>query len=109
MNCQRGNSLEEKMTVFKLKEFVEELEEEGFDEEQVKVAKSVARNNLGQKTYNTAVHYLGLATILLGIGALYVAYHQPDGVSEALWGIIGAGVGGLSGIFMGRVKDSPTE
>ena len=66
---------------------------------------ATARVSLGkkfpEKVYNLAVVYLGLATILLVLGAvvlLWLGKAAPDG----LWVALGAGIGGLAGIFTSR-------
>ena len=66
------------------------------DQEIEKAAEAVAA--LPSKTYNLAVVFLGLVTVILAAGAIYLG----DGVNEALWGALGAGIGGLAGIFMAR-------
>lgn len=57
--------------------------------------------NLPPGTYNRAVIFLGWATVILTLGSILLAGLEKE-VPEALWGALGAGIGGLAGIFMGR-------
>jgi len=57
--------------------------------------------NLPPEAYKKAVIFLGSATLVLALGSILLAGLGQE-VSEALWGALGAGIGGLAGIFMGK-------
>jgi hypothetical protein len=65
-----------------------------------KVRSAIAAN-LPSKTYNMAVVFLGLVTLVLALGSIGLA-GLGRSVPEALWGALGAGIGGLAGIFMAK-------
>lgn len=75
-----------------------ELAHEGLDDAQKAKVEDVIKN-LPDKTYNAAVIFLGIATVSMVIGAVVLA--AIDKSVDALWGALGAGIGGLAGIFMG--------
>lgn len=58
------------------------------------------RTIIPPETYKTAIHYLGLTTIILVLGVIAIVIFEGT-LPEAVWGVIGAGMGGLVGIFMG--------
>jgi len=58
---------------------------------------TAVKDSLSQGTYDKAVLFLGWVTVLLTVGTLALAY--LDKAPEALWGALGAGIGGLAGIF----------
>lgn len=64
-------------------------------------AQSTISGNLPPETYNKAVIFLGWATVVLTLGSILLAGLDKE-VPEALWGALGAGIGGLAGIFMGK-------
>lgn len=64
-------------------------------------AQSTISANLPPETYKKAVIFLGWATVALALGSMLLAGLAKE-VPEALWGALGAGIGGLAGIFMGR-------
>ncbi len=74
------------------------LRESGVPEEHVEAA-AEAVVNLPEKTYNTAIYFLGGVTLLLALGAVVLPAFGNQ-VADALWGALGAGIGGLAGIFM---------
>ena len=53
------------------------------------------------ETLDKAVMFLGLATLALVVGGILLAAMGKD-VPEPLWSVLGAGIGGLAGVFMGR-------
>jgi hypothetical protein len=66
-----------------------------------KVDQTISANVLPESVYRSAVLYLGFATILLVVGGvLLVAICRQT--PEALWAALGAGIGGLAGIFTGN-------
>ena len=78
-----------------------DLEAAGATTDVIATARVSLGKNFPEKAYNLAVVYLGLATILLVLGAvvlLWVEKAAPDG----LWVALGAGIGGLAGIFTSR-------
>ncbi len=74
---------------------------DGLSAEQVAAVKDSIQSNLPAKTYNTAVLFLGLITIVSAIGSILLPAIGAS-VPEALWSALGAGIGGLAGIFMSR-------
>jgi hypothetical protein len=57
--------------------------------------------NYPPKTYTVAVWFLGSATIILIAGAVASVLLGKE-TSDALWTAVGAGLGGLAGIFTGK-------
>lgn len=78
-------------------EIVDRLENDGFTETQVHRVTSILRSSHRPRTYVWAVVFLGAATYVLALGAILLRA-TPD----ALWTAVGAGLGGLTGIFMGQ-------
>lgn len=77
-----------------------DLRAANFTQDQVDtVTDAIHQANVEPGTYNTAVVFLGLITIALAVGSVVLAALQRD-VAEGLWGALGAGIGGLAGIFM---------
>jgi hypothetical protein len=57
--------------------------------------------NMPEKTIHTAVLFLGIATLILAVGSVGLAiFGKP--IPEALWTVLGACVGGLAGVYMGK-------
>lgn len=79
------------------------LADEGFDEAQTQKVKAAIAASLPEKTYNMAVVYLGVATVALVLGSILLGGLGKE-VPEALWGALGAGIGGLAGVFMGNQR-----
>lgn len=78
-----------------------ELKDENVDKATLqKVAEAIDRN-FPEKIYTVAVWFLGVATLLLIIGAV-MALLMVKPSSDALWTAIGAGLGALAGIFTAR-------
>jgi hypothetical protein len=88
------------MSQVRLDEVARTLSNEGFTEEQTARVKAAITASLPERTYNTAVVYLGVATVALVLGSILLGGMGKD-VPEALWGALGAGIGGLAGVFMG--------
>lgn len=66
----------------------------------LKTAQESIDKNLPKKTYTLAVKFLGWATLLLIAGA--IASLLLNKSAAALWTAVGAGLGGLAGIFTGK-------
>ena len=77
-----------------------ELRNEGLDDDVAQKAMEVFKANLPPPVYKSAIHYLGSATILLVFGSIAM-YIYKGALPDAIWGAIGAGIGGLAGLFMG--------
>ncbi len=78
-----------------------DLDAAGATTEVIETARASLGKNFPEKVYSLAVVYLGIATILLVLGAvvlLWLGKEAPDG----LWVAVGAGIGALAGIFTGR-------
>lgn len=90
------------MAQLKAKEIVEGLANQGFiDKTKASEAEDAIKNlKLSPETYDTAVWFLGIATVILAIGSMVLV--GLDKASEAVWGALGAGIGGLAGIFTGK-------
>jgi len=52
-------------------------------------------------TYNKAVIFLGFATLIVALGGILLAALDKT-PPDALWTALGAGIGGLAGIFTGK-------
>lgn len=77
------------------------MKTQGVPDQYLDAAGVAVAQSLPPKTYTTAVLFLGLVTLLLAVGAIgLAAYGKP--VADALWGALGAGIGGLAGIFMAK-------
>lgn len=80
-----------------IEQIVASLEDEGLTETQAQRVASILADSRPQRGYVWAVVFLGAATYVLALGAILLRA-APD----ALWTAVGAGMGGLTGIFMGR-------
>ena len=67
----------------------------------IEEVKSAIIEHMTPKSIENAVLFLGLATVSLAFGSIVLAGLDKT-VPEALWSALGAGIGGLAGIFMGR-------
>lgn len=76
------------------------LRNDGFSETQAEWVASMLQAQPRPRVYIWAVVFLGAATYVLALGAI-VLRATPD----ALWTAVGAGLGGLTGIFMGHQGD----
>ena len=92
---------EERMAQLQVQKVDDVLEEQGFTEEQRAQVKGAIIANLPPETYSKAVLFLGWSTFALVLGSILLAGLDKT-VPEALWGALGAGIGGLAGIFMGK-------
>jgi hypothetical protein len=81
-------------------EIMVSLQNDGFTEAQVQRVAALLRATPRPKVYLWAVVFLGAATYVLALGAILLRA-TPD----ALWTAVGAGLGGLTGIFMGKQGD----
>lgn len=88
------------MAQFKVAAITKDLEEKGVDSGTISKVKSTLEN-MRPETIDKAVLFLGWATVVLALGSIVLAGFGKT-VPEALWGALGAGIGGLAGIFMGR-------
>ncbi len=88
------------MAQLKVEKIAKDLEEKGIDPGTIAKVKSTIEN-IKPETINKAVHFLGWATVVLALGGILLAVLGKT-VPEALWGALGAGIGGLAGIFMGK-------
>ncbi len=77
------------------------LKDQGVPEAQLEAASQAIIDRFPSKTYNTAILFLGAVTLLLAIGAISLPAFDKE-VADALWGALGAGIGGLAGIFMAK-------
>jgi len=68
--------------------------------EQTEKVKAAVAASLPEKTYNMAVIFLGIATVALVLGSILLG--GLGDVPEPLWGALGAGIGGLAGVFVGK-------
>lgn len=80
---------------------VEDALKNDFSQDQLAKVRTAIVSNLPPKTYNLAVVFLGLATLVLTIGSVVLLFAERE-VADALWGAVGAGIGGLAGIFMAK-------
>ena len=77
------------------------LKAQGVADDRLDAASQAVAATLPPKTYNTAMFFLGAVTLLLAVGAVLLPAYDKI-VADALWGALGAGIGGLAGIFMTR-------
>lgn len=89
------------MADLKVKEIREALVAEGLPQEKVDAALVRFLQDIKPETIHLAVVFLGLATLILTAGSVYLAACGKT-VPEALWTALGAGIGGLAGIYMGK-------
>ena len=72
----------------------------GIPENQTKEIMERISSTIPPRVYMYAVSFLGAVTVILAIGSIVLA--SLDGAPEALWTALGAGLGGLAGIFSGN-------
>lgn len=89
------------MPRFDFEKLNKNLEMQGFSDPQTKEKIINAIKAVPGKTYDKAVIFLGLATIIIALGGILLAV-LDKAVPDALWAALGAGIGGLAGIFTGR-------
>jgi hypothetical protein len=88
------------MAQWKVENIAKDLQEKGVDTGTIEKVKSTIEN-LKPETIDKAVLFLGWATVVLALGSIVLTGLDKK-VPEALWGALGAGIGGLAGIFMGK-------
>lgn len=86
--------------MYDIKKILASLQSDGFSQSQVQRVASLLEASPRPRVYIWAVVFLGAATYVLALGAILLRA-TPD----ALWTAVGAGLGGLTGIFMGRGGD----
>lgn len=79
----------------------EALRQKGFNDKQTEEIKEAIQANLPPEAYNKAVLFIGWVTVLLAAGSIVFVSLGRE-VPEALWAVLGAGIGGLAGIFVGK-------
>ncbi|MGB8316782.1 MAG: hypothetical protein WCE54_01560 [Ignavibacteriaceae bacterium] len=79
----------------------EDLARHGFTPDQAQKVQEVIIANMKPETLDKAVVFLGLATLALIVGGILLAGLGRE-VPDPLWSVLGAGIGGLAGVFMGR-------
>ena len=77
------------------------MKQQGIPDQYLEAAGMAVVQSMPPKTYTTAVLFLGCVTVLLAAGAIGLAAFGKE-VADALWGALGAGIGGLAGIFMAK-------
>jgi hypothetical protein len=88
------------MTLKQVDKIEKALLNEGFDQTVVDKIKNAIIPNLEPKTYNIAIIFLGVVTFTLAFGSIILALEKVT-LPEPLWGALGAGIGGLAGLFTG--------
>ncbi len=89
------------MAQFKVEKVAQDLAAKGVDQATVAEVKRTIIENMKPETIDKAVLFLGWATVALAVGSIILAGLNKT-VPEALWSALGAGIGGLAGIFMGK-------
>ena len=89
------------MADLKVKEIREALVAEGLPQEKIDAALARFLQEVKPETVHLAVVFLGAATLILAAGSVYLAACGKT-VPEALWTALGACVGGLAGIYIGK-------
>ncbi len=89
------------MAKLKVKELREALVAEGLPQEKVDAALVRLLQEVKPETVHLAVRFLGFATLILAVGSVGLAVFGKT-IPEALWTVLGACVGGLAGIYMGK-------
>ena len=74
------------------------LKNEGLSDKEIVAVHELLEKMFPTGVYKAAVIFLGWVTVLLAVGAIaLIAYTGQS--PEALWVALGAGIGGLAGIF----------
>lgn len=89
------------MPKFDFEKLDKSLESEGIKDPQTKEKVISAIKSVPARTYNKAIIFLGFATLIVALGGILLAALDKN-VPDALWTALGAGIGGLAGIFTGR-------
>lgn len=87
------------MAQLKVAAIMKDLQEKNVDIATIEKVKNTLEN-MKPETIDKAVLFLGWATLILALGSIMLAV--LDKVPDALWGALGAGIGGLAGIFMSK-------
>ncbi len=77
------------------------MQDANLNQDQKEKVEKALKDNLPAGTYNAAVKFLGWSTLLLVVGGIVLAA-LGKAVPEGLWTVLGAGIGGLAGIFVGN-------
>jgi flavorubredoxin len=88
------------MAQLKVAAIMKDLQEKGVDSAAIEKVKNTLEN-MKPETIDKAVLFLGWATLILALGSIVLAVLGKT-VADALWGALGAGIGGLAGIFMSK-------
>lgn len=89
------------MPKFDFKKLDANLEIQGFNDPQTREKILNTIKTVPENTYDKAVIFLGAATLVVAVGGILLAAIGKT-VPDALWTALGAGIGGLAGIFTGK-------
>ncbi len=89
------------MAQLRVEKVADDLAGQGVDADTIAKVRSTITANMPPETIDKAVVFLGLTTIVLALGGIFLP-GLGKAVPEALWTALGAGIGGLAGIFMGK-------
>ena len=89
------------MPKFDFKKLDANLEIQGFNDPQTREKILNTIKTVPEKTYDKAVIFLGFATLIVAVGGILLAAIDKT-APDALWTALGAGIGGLAGIFTGK-------
>jgi hypothetical protein len=89
------------MAQLKVEKLKEDLVKQGFNADQVEKIGDTVVANIKPGTYDKAVWFIGLATLVLIVGFIVLAVWDKS-VPGELWTVLGASIGGLAGIFTGN-------
>jgi len=89
------------MAQLDVEEVGRDLRQKGLADADIQKVKDTIASKLPPWTLNLAVIFLGLAALVLAAGAIALVALDKT-APEALWTALGAAIGGLAGIFMGK-------
>ena len=89
------------MSKKRINKMLEQLEKNGSTPEQLTSFQKAYYDNMPEEVYIKAVNFLGYVTGVLVLGAVLLLGFNIT-VNEALWGAIGAGIGGLAGVVTAK-------
>jgi len=89
------------MTKRKINEIQDYLEKKELLDDKLKTLIGQLRDSIPGMTYNIAVIFLGLIAVVLVVGCCMLLLQEKE-ISEGMWGLGGAAIGGLAGIFAGN-------
>ncbi len=89
------------MSKRRINSMLEQLEKNGSTPEQITAFQKAYYDNMPEEVYIKAVNFLGYVTGVLVLGAVLLLCIKIN-VTEALWGAIGAGIGGLAGVVTAK-------